>query len=90
MTTIAENGIYHIGKIESTKDEKLPVEANSICDETLAGWPSEHNTHKCTAKEQNQKGYQYSSPFTQEVSSKASEFFPPTYKTTFLPERNLG
>ena len=41
---------YHIGKIESTKDEKLPVEANSICDGTLARWPSEHNTHKCTGK----------------------------------------
>ena len=28
----------------------IPAKASSIFDEKSVGWPSEHNTHKCTGK----------------------------------------
>ena len=55
-------------------DEKLPEEANSICDETLARWPSEHNTRKCTAKAKTINiPVQFCTGFAQRVN-----FFPST------------
>ena len=72
-------------------DEKLPEEANSICDETLARWPSEHNTRKCTAKAKtiNIPPRRKAHPgFTaQRVNFFPSTLFP---LSLVFPERNLG
>ena len=66
-------------------DEKLPEEANSICDETLARWPSEHNTRKCTAKAKT-----INIPVSQYPGfAQKSEFFP-LYTFLLLPPSVLS